>query len=138
MQAQIDDMCASFATPAASGRRQGQRFCDRLMSKAMTAATIKLRPAALARLLRNYGDVIEFVEVCVRVRACLCVCVRACVRSPIQPSTAAHSCRRLAAMNLWQSCSPNLIDKVALSGDYRRLSVQGRLAGRRYREAVGC
>ena len=135
MQAQIDDMCASFATPAASGRRQGQRFCDRLMSKAMTAATIKLRPAALARLLQKYGDVIEFAEVCVRVRACLCACVRTCAH----PSgLAAHSCRRLAAMNLWQSCSPNFIDNVALSGGYRRLSVQGRLAGRRYREAVGC
>ena len=76
MQAQIDDMCASFATPAASGRRQGQRFCDRLVSKAMTAATIKLRPAALARLMQNYGDVIEFAEVRVRVR--VVVCVRTC------------------------------------------------------------
>ena len=50
--------------PAASGRRQGQRLCDRLVQKATNAAAIRLQPAALEQLMIDYNDAIDFIEVC--------------------------------------------------------------------------
>ena len=34
-----------------------------MVRSAMTAATVRLRPAALARLMKDHDDLIEFVEV---------------------------------------------------------------------------
>jgi len=49
--------------PAASGPRQGQRLCDRLVQKATNAAAIRLQPAALAQLMLDYDAAIDFIEV---------------------------------------------------------------------------